>query len=304
MLLKLLPVLLAFLAGWGGRRLGWLQRRHADILLASTLWIGLPAIVLGSISNLRLDPQLTGLPLLAMLMVLLFWPLSRLCAGLLRLPPKRRVVMMMAMMIMNLAVTYPFVRAFWGAEGLALLTLFDFGHSLLVITLVYGIAAWYGQGGDARLMLRSLLRFPPLPALALALLLNLSGIGLWLPLAELLISLGGGWMLLVLVALGICVEKPGNWTPELWLAVAGRSLGGAAVGLLLATLFGLEELMLAIVVLGAGAPVGFNTLVFASRQQLDKQFATELVTLSIIFGLAWLPLLATLLSHYAPTAAF
>jgi predicted permease len=68
------------------------------------------------------------------------------------------------------------VIAAWGQLGFAQLALFDFGNALLQGSLVYAIAAVYGGHSTGFLaILRRVLSFPPLWALSVALLINVSG---------------------------------------------------------------------------------------------------------------------------------
>jgi len=45
-----------------------------------------------------------------------------------------------------------------------------------------------------------------------------------------------------------------------------------------------------IVLLGSSAPIGFNTITFASMEELDKEFAASLVSASIVTGIIYVPL--------------
>ena len=82
-------------------------------------------------------------------------------------------------MSINNGFLFPFVIAIWGQVGFAQLALFDFGNALMQGTLVYAIAAAYGGHGTGFLpILRRVMSFPPLWALLIALLLNVSDIQL------------------------------------------------------------------------------------------------------------------------------
>jgi hypothetical protein len=67
------------------------------------------------------------------------------------------------------------------------------------------------------------------------------------------------------------------------------------LGLLLAfifvTIFNLEGVMKAVVLVCAGSPVGYNALVFSTLEDLDKEFAANLVSFSILTGLIYVPIL-------------
>ncbi len=293
---RILPILALFALGVVARRLRWAGEEAADRMLQVVLYLGLPALILASVTVTPLDPGLVKLPLAAALTLLLTWPLAAWCARRLELPPATRGVFITATMIMNLAVEYPLVLAVWGAEGVARFALFDLGNGAVVLTVSYALACLYGgRAGDIRSIGGRLLRFPPLWALAAALGLNAAGIE---PPAALLTGLqwlGGGAVLLVMVALGIYFRpRLPLLRPALW-AIGLRVGAGGALALAFVALFELEGLERKIVILGAIAPVGFNTLVFAGLENLDRAFAASLVSYSLLAAMIYLPLALVLL---------
>jgi predicted permease len=70
---------------------------------------------------------------------------------------------------------------------------------------------------------------------------------------------------------------------------------GLMLGFILVKLFDLEGLSKAVVLLGAAAPVGYNTLTFSSMENLDKEFAANLVSFSILTGIIFIPILIFLI---------
>ena len=70
-----------------------------------------------------------------------------------------------------------------------------------------------------------------------------------------------------------------------------RILGGLAFGILLSNLFGLEDMLRKVVIICSSAPVGYNTLVLSSLENLDKEFAASLVSISLILGIIYVPVL-------------
>ncbi len=296
LLLRLVPVLAAFAAGLALRRLGLAGPPAAARLIALVASLGLPALVLGTVTRLPLAPSVALLPLAAVFVVLASAPLALALVRALGLERREAGAVATGILIMNLAVTYPFADAAWGAEGVALLAFFDFGNACVVLTLVYALAAAHGDAGArAGAVVRALLRFPPVWALAAAVAMNLSGL---LPPAALLEGLrlaGIAGVLLVVVALGILFRPPCPPRPGVVLAVALRPALGLALAALWVAAWKLEGLARAVVLLGAAAPAGFNTLVFAGLHGLDREAAAATVSLSFAAALLYLPLLLLVL---------
>jgi hypothetical protein len=96
---------------------------------------------------------------------------------------------------------------------------------------------------------------------------------------------------LAMLTLGAFIElRFPNWKPML-ATVLLRIGGGWLLGQALVLALGLTGLDRAAVALGAAMPVGVATLVFASMEGLDVDFAAATISLSILLGLLITPLL-------------
>ena len=100
---------------------------------------------------------------------------------------------------------------------------------------------------------------------------------------------------LILVALGVFFSLKIANLP-LALLTAGIRLGGGLVaGLLLATMLGLEGTTYSVIVLCCAAPIGFNALTYSSLAKLDTDLSASAVSISILAGLLYIPVLILLL---------
>jgi hypothetical protein len=75
------------------------------------------------------------------------------------------------------------------------------------------------------------------------------------------------------------------------LTLAIRVGAGLCLGILIASLLGLQGLPFIVVTLCAAAPVGFNALTYASLAKLDTELASNAVSISILLGVIYIPLL-------------
>jgi predicted permease len=124
---------------------------------------------------------------------------------------------------------------------------------------------------------------------------SLSGLQLPTPLISVITPLAQMSGPLILIALGIFFTlKLANLS--LALRVAGIRLGlGLLVGLFLAKVLGLEGTTYAVIVLCSAAPIGFNALTYSSLAKLDVDLSASAVSVSILAGLFYIPLLILLL---------
>ena len=131
---------------------------------------------------------------------------------------------------------------------------------------------------------------PPFWALVVGIILNLTETSVPLFLSSTMTSLGGLLVPLVLLALGAYFEFSLKNPLEIFPVIGARMLLGGLLALLFIELFSLEGASRLIVLLGGIAPLGFNTLVFASLEDLDKECAAQLVSVSLLLGLIVIPL--------------
>jgi predicted permease len=199
--------------------------------------------------------------------------------------------MALCAMSLNVSMIYPFASLAFGPAAFAQLVMFDMGHAVFVWTVTTVVACRYGgHADDIPVLLKRTLGSPPLWVLLIALSLNVAGAPVpkhWL---HGILVTGQFLILLVPVAMGLLVSARGMRRPEVWTAVALRSLLGLAVGLALAYAFDFEGVTAAIAAIGAAAPIGFTAVVLSAREDLDLELAASAGAISVFLGSMWIPL--------------
>jgi predicted permease len=288
-------MLLVALLGAMLRWLGMLNRMHAERVVQVLFRISLPATILVSVDRLVFDAGLWRLPVAAALIILSLLPCSWLLAQWLRLPRSSRGTLLVGTSVMNLAFFgYGVMLGLFGQAGLARAIFFDLGHGLLVFTLVYAVAVFYGsRKGSRKEALKQFIMSPPLWAICGIGLLR--GAGLHLPdvIHILLVPVHLTTMPLASLLLGLSIDTTALSRQGIAAATAVllRMVGGGMIGWIWATGLGLSDLDRLVVTTCAAMPVGINTLVFATEQELDQPLAATMITLSIALGLLCLPIL-------------
>jgi len=79
------------------------------------------------------------------------------------------------------------------------------------------------------------------------------------------------------------------------MTIGVRMLLGLLIGFSFVVLFDLQGITAAVVILCASAPIGFNCLTFSSLAKLDMNYASSVVSLSILIGLFSIPIMLYLL---------
>jgi len=166
-----------------------------------------------------------------------------------------------------------------------------------IISYTFGVFVASLGRASLRSALAGLPRVPTIWAVALALVITHYGWRLPLPLDRTVGLLGDACIPAFLVILGMQLHGTGlrgPWGP-LSFAVAMRLLGGAAVALLLAPLFGLEGTARQAGILQSAMPSAIISIILATEYDVEPAFVTSAVFASTLLSpLTLTPLLAYL----------
>jgi predicted permease len=294
--IRLSPIILTYLLGIVLRRTRAVRREDGALFLRLCFFAAIPALILKTLPAVKITPDVALLPVVAAVIVLGTYAAAYVLCR--RAAPERPVfgVTLVGSMIMNTSFILPFVLLMYGEEGFATAVVFDIGNAFLVASVIFYTACRYGEDSGGPLSaVRRVALAPPLWAFTLGLSLNIAGIGLHPALDSFLTLVGNLMVPLVMISLGIYFS-PTLVRPRLLVtALLVRSVGGFVLALALAALLGLEGLTRSVVLVSGAAPVGFNTLVFASLAKLDVEFAASLLSVSIALGIVLLPILIMIL---------
>ena len=294
---KIIPIILIFLLGYFLKSTKLLKEENASLFLKVVFYISLPALIILSSSSIKLSADLIYLPLAPLAIIFITFFVSFLIGRLLNLPRPTMGVLLTGTMIMNMGFLLPFFIAAYGNEGLAMASLFDFGNGLLAYTLVYFLACKYGNNSyNAKAMLKKFIVSPPLWALAIAILLNLLHIKTSVVVNNFFQLLGNLTLPLIMLSLGIYFKPKITKFMPLSFAVLIRMFLGLLLGYAIVSLLNINGLSKSIILISSAAPIGYNTLTFASMEKLDIDFAASIVSYSLLIGIIITPLLLFLLN--------
>jgi len=294
---QLAAIALLFFAGMLARRIGWLEARHGSGLLRVVANFGLPALIIGAIGRVPMEPELLALPASAVAVMLVTSVLARGAARLLGLARPATGALIVSSMAMNLAFVFPFVFLAWGPDALARTVIFDAGNAITQWTVVYLLAARYGgHHADALSVLRRLVVAPPFVAIVVGVIVNRLAPATFDGFLDGLRVAGQLVTLLVVPGMGLLFEPRRIAAPEVLAAGAFRCGVGAAAGALIAYAFDFERAIAAVTVVASAAPVAFSSVVMAEREGLDVGLAVAAASLSALVAMIGLPALLAVVS--------
>ncbi|MES2627116.1 MAG: AEC family transporter [Pseudomonadota bacterium] len=296
MLLQLLPIFIYFGLGLLVRRCGIAERTHGDFLLRFVFFVTLPLLIFTSVPNITFSAGKALLPFINVAVNLACLGAAYLWAKAKHFDRRTTGTVLVNTAIINNSFMFPFILAIYGQNGFADAILFDFGNALMMATFVYALAFNYsGEQHSRWTMLVRILKSPLVWSLVSSVLLAISGVQIPALVVTVIAPLAQMTGPLILIALGIFFSlKIANLPVALGIAVIRLGLG-SAVGMLLATLLGLEGTTYAVIVLCCAGPIGFNALTYSSLAKLDVELSASAVSISILAGLIYIPVLIFLL---------
>jgi predicted permease len=294
-LLDVAPIFFYFLIGVLLRSLKLAERSHGDFVLRLAFFVTLPLLILLTLPNAALTVDKLMLPLANIVVNLLCFAAMLLLTMPLGLSRPALGALAMNTLIVNNAFMFPFVLAIYGESGFADAVLYDFGNAIMVATVTYAIAFRYSdETYQPGVMLKRIAGSPLLWALGIGVVLSMTGTAIPGELVPIIEPVARMTAPLILIALGIFFSLETRQLKLVGLSLAIRMGLGLAFGVGFALLVGLRGETFVVVALCSAAPIGFMALTFSSMARLDTELTASAVSLSILLGLIYIPLLLLL----------
>jgi hypothetical protein len=282
-----------FAAGIALRASGRAPPNAPAALNAFVIHISLPALILLHLHAVPLRPAVIGAAMVA-------WALFGLSAGFFflvgrwtRLSPQSIGALTLTGGLANTSfIGVPMIEAFYGTGGVALgLVIDQLGSYLALATLGIGVAALYsGDRLSARAVLRRIVTFPPLIAVALALLLR--PLDYPAPVSGLLTRLGDTLAPLALASVGMQLRLGDLHGQRLALALGlgfKLLLAPALIVLAFALAFGVDDQHARIILFEAAMAPMIGAAIVASEHRLNPQLTSLMVGVGIPLSFVTVP---------------
>ena len=296
-ILRILPVIAIFAIGAVLRAFKICSRHDGDMLLKLVFYVGIPGLVLPLFAKVAITPKLAQLILVAPAIVLITYLASLFFGRRMSFDRKRLGTFIIGSMTINTLFVLPFVLAAYGTDGFADAMMIDVGNGIFIFSFNYWIACRFGEErGSASRIVRKFVTSPPLWAIGIGLLLNVTAVSLNPGAEEICKKLGDLTVPMTMIALGIYFTPKLIDPKSIFCALALRMILGAFLAWCLGRLFGLDPLGQRVITLVGAAPAGFNTLTYSSICKLDSDYAAALVSTTLVAGIIGLPFLILLLN--------
>lgn len=290
---KLLPIFLFFTIGYILKVMNILKKEEASVLLKLVFYLLSPAVIILSVSGMKLERELLLYPISALCIHAIMIPTGLFLSKLIKLNDDERKVFRGATLIMNMTFILPFFIVFFGEKNLYLLSLFDAGNLVIVTTVVYSIFV-SSKEDTAMDKVKKLLKSPLIIALIIGFVLNITGLklpkGIEITMQEIAEMTGT----LIMIALGAYFTPKFKKLKLSLIIVAIKVIGILIATFIIGKFLHIDEMGRKIMLLGAFSPVGNNILTFVFVTDGDMELAINVVSLSIILSFINVSLLLVL----------
>jgi len=272
------------------KRLHVLNESIGRKLLSLSINILLPLVVFRSFATVKISMGEFILPVVGLLINLSLLTIAHLVSRSIEMSNARKGAFLLACSTLNIGIIgLPFISLFFNTEGVAIASLIDIGNSIYVFAIAFLIASRFNPSKSKRSLksnVKSLLTQPYILSIVAGLVANLLRLDLPPQADELIIFISLFNAIIVLLAAGVFIRLPERsirW--KVFSSVFVKVFIGSLIGFAFAVLLQLAPQALKVMIIVASLPPAFMTLVHASTENLDLEFASILLGSILAIGI-------------------
>lgn len=297
-LLDASPILLLIALGIILRAVGIVTNDSRLVLTRLAYYVTIPAAIFASVSRAGLTAEVLLLPLIGFFLPILLAGLVYVTTRRLAGRPELRGVMLISMVVLGV-FAYPFFELFFGAEGLARVAVYDAGNGLFLGTVALWLAKAFSpnrRGNPQRISLFQALGSPILLAGVLGLVVSATKLSVPAPLAGFFDRLAAANTPVAMIAVGTFLRPRRSHGILVAQVVLIRMLLGGLLGWAIGRAVGLDGLNLLTATTASALPTGTTSLIYASNEGLDAEFAASVVSFTVLIGAVMINILPLFLA--------
>lgn len=272
------------------KRIRVLNETIGKRLLSFSLNILLPLLVFRSFATVVISLEECFLPLVGLMINFSLLAIAYLVSGRLRMNDAKKGVFLLACSTLNIGIIgLPFINLFFNTQGVATASLLDIGNSIYVFSIAFLIASRFNPSkikSSFKNSVKSLIIQPYIISIVAGLAFNLLGLELPEQVNGLISITSVLNVIIVLIATGIFIKLPSkSIVKEIFSSAFVKIVIGSLIGFIFANLLRLSPEKLGVVIIVSSLPPAFMTLVHASAENLDLEFASILLGSMLALGI-------------------
>ncbi len=295
MIAKIIPLIITFWLGYLLKKIKVFDNLAAGIFLKAVFYVTLPANIILSVQSVVWDKNFLFLPLVSITIIFITYFFVMFFFKNYNIPNSTKGAFILSALIINTGFTLPFMMAVFGDKSVLIYTFYDFGNQLLIYTFIYFIAMKYGDKTRGKVKWSKFFKIPPLWALIFGLSIKFLNISFTDFLKNTFLLLGTSTKFLIMFSLGIYFSFAFKRGKLILFSILLRSILGLMFSVILVKIFNILGILRIFTIIFSAAPVGYNTLVLSSLENLDMDYAAEVVSVSIFLGLIYIPIMILVL---------
>lgn len=190
---------------------------------------------------------------------------------------------------------YPISIGVYGSEGFLRAIFCDMATSVIFLILSFALVLKFG--GSPKTAVKKIAFFPPLWAIILGILLNITHISIGPVLENTVNYLGNGTIPLIMLSLGISIDFGGIKRSKNMIIFTSimKLLIFPLIAFFIVSHLGLLDLQFKIPIIEAAMPSGMLSLVLAITYKLDYELTSDCILINTVISLVTLPVILMLL---------
>ncbi len=297
-LLTFIPsVVIIIVLGWLLRRTSFLKREDVHVINQIIIYIALPSLIFLAVYQADISFAFIKLPLLNILIMSICMLLALAVGKTLKQASPLLGAFIIVAAIGNTGyLGFPLTLGLYGQENLVKAVFYDFGTVVYLFSIGIIVAKRFGDGAETGSVLREFILFPSTIALAAGLALHFISLPEFIVMTLDYLSLATIPLVMLTIGLTLEAHTIKKYILPLALVALIRLIVSPVIGLSVGTIVGYSGIDLGIIVLEASMPVAMLSLVIGLKYELEVEFISAAILVSIIASLVSIPLFQAILT--------
>ncbi|ALT70008.1 AEC family transporter [Methanobrevibacter millerae] len=296
--ITILSIIIMIALGYILKRIDFLSVDNVDTLNNIVIYIMLPSMIFSALytADLSMISSLGILPFVILASSFVTGIISYFILKRFNLSDKMLWSVLVTIMIANTGfMGYPISIGVYGSEGFLRAIFCDMATSVIFLILSFALVLKFG--GSPKTAVKKIAFFPPLWAIILGILLNITHISIGPVLENTVNYLGNGTIPLIMLSLGISIDFGGIKRSKNMIIFTSimKLLIFPLIASFIVSHLGLLDLQFKIPIIEAAMPSGMLSLVLAITYKLDYELTSDCILINTVISLVTLPVILMLL---------
>ncbi len=296
--ITILSIIIMIALGYILKRIDFLSVDNVDTLNNIVIYIMLPSMIFSALytADLSMISSLGILPFVILASSFVTGIISYFILKRFNLSDKMLWSVLVTIMIANTGfMGYPISIGVYGSEGFLRAIFCDMATSVIFLILSFALVLKFG--GSPKTAVKKIAFFPPLWAIILGILLNITHISIGPVLENTVNYLGNGTIPLIMLSLGISIDFGGIKRSKNMIIFTSimKLLIFPLIAFFIVSHLGLLDLQFKIPIIEAAMPSGMLSLVLAITYKLDYELTSDCILINTVISLITLPVILMLL---------